>query len=243
MKATRRQRREHGRRTPLGEFCPLREMKMGAGHTSPPRSWRAGSLRPLPLFLQPTKAAPAGNRCPRPGAAVSSTAAVSFRSGGRAMRTVTLAVLLMLVAAFPAVAPQAWAGPKATGVRAEVLAAVEDELTRLSQQAKAEAGPAYPRPSSEVAFLLLAGLAGRGTEVKRPTAEELGQPGITPSNRVRVQVFAAAEDARVVIRAEAIQDKSGYWTSKRATLYRRQGDQWVERGSGSTAVDGVSSTD
>src|SRR5437762_1332769 len=132
------------------------------------------------------------------------------------MRTFTPLLFLTLAAAFLAIAPAVGSAEKATEVRADVLAAVEDELARLSKQAKTEAGPAHPRPSSEVAFLLLTGLAGRGTEVKRPTAEEFNQLGLTPSNRVRVQVFAVAADARIVIRAEAIQDKSGDWTSKRA---------------------------
>jgi hypothetical protein len=87
-----------------------------------------------------------------------------------------------------------------------------------------------------VAFLLLTGLAAQGTQIEQPELEELRQLGITPSNKVEVQVFTVAEDARVVIRAEAIQDKSGYWTSKRATLYRRQGGNWVERGSGQTTA-------
>lgn len=154
------------------------------------------------------------------------------------MRTIALSILSMLVAGLPAVTAGAWAGPKATGVRADVLAAVEDELARLSKQAQTEAGPAHPRPSSEVAYLLLTGLAASGTEVQ-PTGEELGRLGVAASNRVRVRVFVVAEDARVAITTEAIQDKSGYWTSKRATLYRRQGEKWVERGSGWTATDGA----
>jgi hypothetical protein len=153
------------------------------------------------------------------------------------MRTVALTIhLSLLVATFAAAA--ASANQKATGIRADVLAALEDELARLSTQTEKEPGPVHPRPSSEVAFLLLTGLAAQGTQVEQPTAEELRQLGITPSNKVEVQIFSVAEDARAVIRAEAIQDKSGYWTSKRATLYRRQGGKWVERGSGqSTAGD------
>src|SRR5436190_5643350 len=158
------------------------------------------------------------------------------------MQTVALS-MTMLVAALPAVTAEARADQKATGVRADVLAAVECELARLSKQAKTEAGPAQPRPSSEVAFLLLTGLAAQCTGVKQPTVEEFRQLGVTPSNKVRVQVFTAAEDARIVISAEVIQDKSGYWTSKRAMFYRRQGDKWIERGSGSTAMDGASLPD
>jgi hypothetical protein len=159
------------------------------------------------------------------------------------MRTVVLAMASMSVAALPAVTARAWAGQKPTGVRAEVLAAVEEDLARLSKQAKTETGPIHPRPSSEVAFLLLTGLAGQGTEVKRPTVEDYRQLDITPSNRVKIRVFTVAEDARVVVSAEAIQDKSGYWTSRRAMLYRRQGDKWTERGGGATALDGVSLPD
>jgi hypothetical protein len=58
-----------------------------------------------------------------------------------------------------------------------------------------------------------------------------------------VRAFAVAENAHVVIRVEAIQDKAGSWTSQRATLFRRQGDQWVERGTGSIATDGGSVPD
>jgi hypothetical protein len=143
-------------------------------------------------------------------------------------------MLSMLVAAFPAVT--ACADQQATGVRADVLAALQDELARLSKQAEKVPGPVHPRPSSDVAFVLLTGLAAQGTRVEQPAVEDLRELGITPSNKVEVQVFTVAEDARVVIRAEAIQDKSGYWTSKRATLYRRQGGKWVERGSGQTTA-------
>jgi hypothetical protein len=154
------------------------------------------------------------------------------------MRTIPVSILSLLVSGFPAVTAGAWAGPKAAGIRADVLAAVEGELARLSKQARTEAGLAHPRPSSEVAYLLLTGLAASGTEVP-PTGEELGRLGLAPSNRVRVRVFAVAEDVRVAVTEEAIQDKSGYWTSKRAAFYRRQGEKWVERGSGSTAIDGA----
>jgi hypothetical protein len=129
---------------------------------------------------------------------------------------------------------------KPAGARADVVAAVEAELTRLSKQAEKETGPVAPPPSREVAYLLLTALAARGAEVKQP-AEALRQLGITPLSTVKVQVFTVAADTRIVISSVAIQDKSGYWTSKRATLYRRQVGKWVERGSGLTALDGVES--
>jgi hypothetical protein len=159
------------------------------------------------------------------------------------MRTVALSAVAVLAAALPALTAKVGADPKAPGVPADVLAAVEDELARLSDRAATEAGPAHPRPAEEVAFLLLSGLAGRGAEVQRPTAEEYRQLGVRPSNQVRLRVFAVAEDARIVFSAETIQDKAGDWTSKRAVLYRRRGDRWVERGGGSTATDGASSGD
>jgi len=156
------------------------------------------------------------------------------------MRTVAVGIIGMWVAAVPA---RAWSEPTGAGGRADVLAAVEDELVRLAKRAEAEAGPAHPRPSAEVAYLLLAGLATQGAEIKHPEAEEGRQLGVTHGGRARVRVFAVADDARVVIRTEAIQDKAGSWTSKRATFFRRQGGRWVERGSGSTALDGVPAAD
>jgi len=159
------------------------------------------------------------------------------------MRTLTRAFLLTVMAAFLAVTPWAGAEDKAAEVRADVLAAVEGELARLSKQAQTEPGPVSPRPSSEVAFLLLAGLTGRGTEVKRPTAEELSQLSITPSSKIRVQVFAIAKDARIAVSAQPIQDRSGYWTRLQAVLYRRQGEKWIECGSGASAIDGVAQPD
>jgi hypothetical protein len=155
------------------------------------------------------------------------------------MRTVLPLVLTTAVAA--GTAARGDGGPAA--VRADVLAAVEAELARLSKRAEAEAGPTHPRPSTEVAYLLLAGLAAQGAEVKAPGGEEARQLGLTPGGPERVRVFAVAADARVVIRSVRVQDKAGTWTSKRATLFRRQGDKWVERGSGSTALDGVSAPD
>jgi hypothetical protein len=128
-------------------------------------------------------------------------------------------------------------------VRRDVLAAVETELARLSAQSETEAGPVHPRPSSELAHLLLTGLAAQGSAIHPPTAEHLRQLSITPSNNKKVQLFTVGADAWVTISTAAIQDKSGYWTIKIATLYRRQGEKWVEQGSGSTAVDGVSLSD
>src|SRR5437773_7096026 len=108
------------------------------------------------------------------------------------MRTAALSILSMLVAAVPAVT--AGADQKATGVRADVLATVEGELARLSKQAEKETGPVHPRPSSEVAFLLLTGLAAQGTQVEQPAAAEFRQLGITPSNKVEMRIFTVAED-------------------------------------------------
>jgi hypothetical protein len=156
------------------------------------------------------------------------------------MRVVVASILSLLVAAFATIRALPSTDQKKPTVRGDVLAAVEKELARLAQQAEKESGPAHPRPSSEVAFLLLTGLAARGSQVKQPMAEQFRQLGLTPSRRESVQLFTVAEDAWIVIRAVAIQDKSGYWASKSATLYRRQGEKWVERGSGSTAIDGLS---
>jgi hypothetical protein len=128
-------------------------------------------------------------------------------------------------------------------VRRDVLSAVETELARLAKQAGTEAGPVHPPPSSEIAFLLLTGLAAQGSPVNQSAAEHFRELGITPSNKQRVQLFTVAADAWITISTTAIQDKSGYWTSKIAKLYRRQGDKWVEQARGSTALDGVALSD
>jgi hypothetical protein len=151
-------------------------------------------------------------------------------------------VLALIVAAQFLAAAAKPAAAKSPTVRPDVLAAAETELARLSTQAKTEAGPVHPAPSSEIAYLLLTGLASQGSTLN-PTAENLSQLGITPSNNKRVQLFTVAADAWIAIGSVAIQDKSGYWTSKTATLYRRQAEKWVEAGSGSTAKDGVSLSD
>ena len=124
---------------------------------------------------------------------------------------------------------------KAT-VRPPILAAVEKELDRLSRQAKEEAGPDWPRPSSEVAFMLLAGLAAQGSPVKQFSADDLRQLGITSTSRDRVQLFTVADDARITIVATWIQDKSGSYTRKVALLHRLREKKWVERGSGTTVA-------
>jgi hypothetical protein len=133
------------------------------------------------------------------------------------------------------------AGPP--NVRRDVLAAVETELARLAKQAETEAGPVHPRPSSEIAFLLLTGLAAQGSSAGQSAEEHLRELGVTPMNTRRGQLFVVAADAWITISTTAIQDKSGYWTSKVATLYRRRGDKWVEQASGSTALDGVALPD
>lgn len=148
---------------------------------------------------------------------------------------------LLGVAIFP-IAMTASAQQKKTEVRADVLAQIEQELARLEKQGEKEKGPVYPRPCEEVAYMLLVGLTSQGQLVKEPTPEEIQQFGKNGIDK-RVQIFSVAKDARVVIIFSAIQDRTGYWTSKTATLYRRQGEKWVERGSGSSAVDGVSLPD
>lgn len=86
------------------------------------------------------------------------------------MRTVAVSILSIWISAFPTVTEVVAAGQKATSVRGDVLAAVEAELARLSKRAEQEAGPVHPRPSSEVAFLLLTGLAAQGSQVKEAAA-------------------------------------------------------------------------
>src|SRR5262245_35480587 len=110
------------------------------------------------------------------------------------MRTTVSIVLSLLVIALSATRAQPADGEKKPAVRADVVAVVENELTRLSNQADKEAGPNHPRPSSEVAFMLLTGLAAQGSPVRQPTAEDLRQLGVEIESFKRggVQLFTIA---------------------------------------------------
>jgi hypothetical protein len=130
---------------------------------------------------------------------------------------------------------QAGEQPKAS-IRPAILAAVEKELDSLSRRAKDEAGPDWPRPSDEVAFMLLTGLAARGSQAKQTSAEDLRQLGMTTSNRDTVQLFTLADDARVTIVSTWMQDKSGSYARKVARLHRLQGGKWIEHGSGTSVA-------
>jgi dienelactone hydrolase len=156
------------------------------------------------------------------------------------MHATLFAVVGLSATVLTAIAPAPLAEQRPAVVRADVLDAVEKELDRLAGQAGDEPGPAYPRPSSEVAFLILTGLAAQGAEVLDPPAADLRQLGVEPAGNERVQLFAISGDACVVVTAAVIQDKAGSWTSRQATLYRRQGGKWTKRGNGTTAVESVS---
>jgi hypothetical protein len=118
-------------------------------------------------------------------------------------------------------------------VRPEVLRKVEVELDRLAAEADRDGGPVHPRPSEEVAYLLLSGLASRGRPLELGDADQeaLGLQSVRSPSLVRV-----AEDVRVAICDVPVQDRSGSYTLRRAHYYVREGDRWVRRYSGTTVV-------
>lgn len=124
-------------------------------------------------------------------------------------------------------------------IGAEVLRAAERELARLASLAEQEKGPEHPPPSTQLAFMLLDGLAAQSVREREPTGE-LRKMGVELSKGEAVQLFIVAGDARIVrVAGRPVQDKAGYWHRRQAILLRRQGDRWVERGTGSIAIDGV----
>ncbi len=152
------------------------------------------------------------------------------------MQKLLLSIFLLAVSSASADEAALLAEEQKATVLPLILAAVEKELDRLSRQVKEEVGPDWPRPSSEVAFMLLAGLAAQGPPVKQFSAEDLRQLEITPTSKDTVQLFNVADGARITIVATWIQDKSGSYTRRVAVLHRLQEKKWVARGSGTTVA-------
>ena len=107
----------------------------------------------------------------------------------------------------------------------EVLSKTEATLEQLRTAAVAEPGPVVPRPSEELAYFLLAGMASHRREVFLP--EAVGRP-----EHVVRRVVELAPDARVVLEEWPIQDKSGSYVSLTARLLRKRAGNWIERGKG-----------
>jgi hypothetical protein len=116
-----------------------------------------------------------------------------------------------------------------------VVAMLEAEVTRLESSARDEPGPNYPRPSSELAFLLLEGLAARGAAVEELTEAEQLVFSMEPRGGTKASVVSIAPDARVVLEQTWKQDKSGSYTLKTATPFGRREGKWVRVGSGTAA--------
>ncbi len=127
------------------------------------------------------------------------------------------------------------AEPSQPKVRGDVLAAVEKELQRLDKQAVREPGPDWPRPSREIAFLLLAGLAERANWIFEPSADER-RDFLLDRDRSKTLLYTLAADARLVKIETWMQDKSGSYRVLAWELYRRQGEKWINSGRGETAV-------
>ena len=132
---------------------------------------------------------------------------------------------------------------KNSGVRLDVLAVIESELGHLKKQSEQERGPEEPVPSTEVAYLLLSGLAAQGEPVFNPSSEERSQLGLNPDPPVMEELVAVGPDARLVKTDVKIQDKSGSYRILAWGLYRKRDGKWTPCGSGQTTAAVPRSTD
>ena len=132
---------------------------------------------------------------------------------------------IALTQSAPAPAAPAVGEPNPPPLSGEVLAKTEAMLEQLRTAAAAEPGPVVPRPSDEVAYFLLAGLAGQRREIIGP--EDIGRP-----ENVVHRVVELAPDARVELEERPIQDKAGSYVTLTARLLRKRGGNWIERGKG-----------
>ena len=103
---------------------------------------------------------------------------------------------------------------------------------RLSSEAKQEGGPEQPRLSTQTAYLLLAGLATQGAPMEGLTEAEQLSFGVEKRGGRQGKVFAVTDEVRVALVDFWIQDKSGTYVERRATLFVHQGSGWTSRGEG-----------
>ena len=80
----------------------------------------------------------------------------------------------------------------------EVFALIEKEIERLESQEKAETAPVWPGPSSEVAYLLLQGLASRGSLVAKPSDEENKVFHLEPRGGTLSRLYSLTQERRLV---------------------------------------------
>ncbi len=122
-----------------------------------------------------------------------------------------------------------------TSVGPDLVAQVEQELARLKAQAEKEPGPDWPRPSTRVAYLLLAGLAADGSPLSSLTEAEQLFFGVEKHGGGRGILLEVTPDVRVALVDRWIQDKSGTFLERGADLFVREGGNWIRKGSG-TAI-------
>lgn len=125
------------------------------------------------------------------------------------------------------------AGRRARSVRADVMDGVLKELERLKTEAAREPGPEMIRPSEVIAFHLLADLAANGAPVELTADEEKLFDMIRRGGSER-KVMELSPGARIAMTDDWIQDKSGSYLLRTATLFILRDGKWVKAGSGAT---------
>jgi len=125
---------------------------------------------------------------------------------------------------------------KSRPVDPDVLAAIEKELSRLDEHRKSETGPNLPRPSTQIAYYLLAGLAEQGVWLADLAEDEQGLFDIEKRGGRSSRLMSVFTDVRVALIDYVIQDKSGTYIRKTAVLYVHQEGQWTRKGNGETIV-------
>lgn len=133
-------------------------------------------------------------------------------------------------------AKQEFASGKRLVLKPAVLARLETEVIRLENAALSEPPGDYPRPSSELAFRLLDGLAAHGSPVENSTEAEQLAFGVDPRGGVKASLVSIAPDTRIALVQTWRQDKSGSYTVKSATLFARREGRWVRIGGGALAT-------
>lgn len=117
----------------------------------------------------------------------------------------------------------------------DLLLGLQKELAQLKAQAEREPASEQPHPSLRIAYLLLAGLAREGTAVQGLIAQEQAKFGLGRQGGRDNRLFQVGPNARVALIDHWIQDKSGSYIQKQATLYVREGNQWKLSGSGTAS--------
>lgn len=117
----------------------------------------------------------------------------------------------------------------------EVFGLIDKELDKLESQEKAETGPVWPRPSSQVAYLLLQGLASQGTLIANPSDKDKKLFHLESKGAAASRLYSLSEERRLVKDVTCIQDKSGSYYVHTWSLFVRKEGSWTVRGSGRTA--------